>query len=381
MDPIVIIGSGLAGYGTARGLRRTDATVPLVIVSADGGEFYSKPNLSEAFAAGKTPATLVNSTAAQMAGQLNATVRPSSRVTAVDPAAKRVHLDGEAIAYSKLVLAVGAEQIRPPLAGDAAGAVMTVNSLDDYARLREALAGAKRVAIIGAGLIGCEFANDLAGAGFQVDVIDVAGQLLPRLLPPAGAARLQDRLAALGVTWHLGTSVASISGAPGNLALTLANGTQLTADVVLSAVGLRPNTSLARAAGLAVRNGVVANRHLETSAPDVYALGDCAEVEGHWLPFIMPITHAARALAVTLAGQRTPLAYPGMPVLVKTPACPTIVAPPAPGASGVWQVTQDADGVKSLYVDGSGRLLGFALHGKATAERAKLAAQLPALLA
>ena len=165
------------------------------------------------------------------------------------------------------------------------------------------------------------------------------------------------------------------------IGITLDNGTVLTTDVVLSATGLQPNCDLARATGIRTNRGIVVDRHLQTTAPDVYALGDCAEVEGLVLPFIMPITHAARALAAALAGKPAPLTYPAMPVLVKTPACPTIVSPPASGAAGEWQVTQEPDGVKSLFVDPSGRLLGYALNGKATAERAKLTPQLPPVLA
>ncbi|HZM47245.1 MAG TPA: FAD-dependent oxidoreductase [Burkholderiales bacterium] len=380
MAPIIIIGSGLAGYNTARMFRRLDPETPLLIVTTDGGEFYPKPMLSEAFAAGKTPEAIVNSTAEQMAAQVKAIVRPHTVVTAIEPEAKRVRVGEEALEYSKLVLALGAGQVRLPLAGDAAKRVLTVNNLDDYARFRGTLAGKKSVAIVGAGLIGCEFANDLCGAGFRVDLIDLADQPLPRLLPPAGAALLRDRLAAAGVNWHLGTAVKALDGDGESLTITLANGTVLTTDVVLSAIGLRPNCGLAHAAGLKVNAGLVVDRHLETSAPDVYALGDVAEVEGLVLPFIMPITHAARALSATLAGKPTPVTYPAMPVLVKTPACPTIVSPPPSGSAGEWQITQDPDGVKSLFVDPSGRLLGYALNGKATAERAKLTSQLPPLL-
>jgi len=104
-------------------------------------------------------------------------------------------------------------------------------------------------------------------------------------------------------------------------------------------------------------------------------------VEGNVLPFVMPIMHAARALAATLAGTPTRVSYPAMPVLVKTPACPTIVAPPAENARGEWLVERTAEGVKALYLDGTGKLLGFALNGAATAERAKLARDLPPVLA
>jgi rubredoxin-NAD+ reductase len=380
MAPVIIVGSGLAGYNTARGLRRLDASTSLLVITADGGEFYSKPMLSEAFTAGKTPETLPISSAAQMTEQLKAIVRPHTRVTSIEPELKRVRIGEEALEYSKLVLAIGAEQMRLPLEGTAVDRVVSVNSLDDYARFRGTLAGKTTVAIVGAGLIGCEFANDLSGAGYLVYLIDIADQPLPRWLPAEGAALLKEKLSAHGVNWHLGTSVKAVDGDGDGLKVTLASGATIAAGIVLSAIGLRPKTDLAQAAGLTSNRGIVVNRYLETSTPDIYALGDCAEVEGLVLPFIMPITHASRALAATLAGKRTAVTYPAMPVLVKTPACPTIVSPPANGAAGAWQVTQEPDSVKALFVDASGKLLGFALNGKATAERAKLVPQLPPLL-
>ena len=381
MDPIVVIGSGLAGYNVARELRKLDKEMPLVILTADGGQFYSKPMLSNALASNKLPEAIPLNSAEQMAAQLNATIRAHTQVTAIETGSHQVRIGDEIISYSKLVLALGAEQIRLPLAGDAADTVLSVNNLDDYARFRAAIQDKKNIAIIGAGLIGCEFANDLAASGYAVDVIDIADQPLARLLPPAGGAMLKSKLAALGVTWHFGTGVQAVDKSGDRLQVTLANGEILAADVVLSAIGLKPKLELARAAGLKINRGIVVDRHLETSAKDVFAIGDCAEVAGLVLPFVMPIMHAARALAATLAGNPAAVSYPAMPVLVKTPACPTIVAPPANGAAGQWQTEQTADSVKSLFVDASGKLLGFALNGTATAERARLAQQLPPVLA
>ncbi|MGQ0752339.1 MAG: FAD-dependent oxidoreductase [Betaproteobacteria bacterium] len=381
MEPIVIIGSGLAGYNVARELRKLDRDVPLAIVTGDGGEFYSKPTLSNALASGKAPAAIPLNSAEQMAGQLNAAIPTRTRVTAIEPGVRRIRAGEESMAYSRLVLAIGASQIRLPIAGDAADRILTVNSLDDYARFRRALEGRKRVAIIGAGLIGCEFANDLAASGHHVDCIDIAAQPLPRLLPAAGASFLREKLAAIGIVWHLGTTVTAVERHDDGVRLTLANGHGVAADLVLSAVGLKPNTDLAAAAGLARRRGIRVDRSLLTSAAGIHALGDCAEVDGKVLPFVMPIMHAARALAATLAGRPTRVAYPAMPVLVKTPACPTIVAPPAEDASGEWLVERTAQGVKALYLDGAGKLLGFALNGAATAERARLARDLPPVLA
>ncbi len=381
MHPIVIIGSGLAGYNTAKELRKLDAAVSLVIIATDSSPFYSKPMLSNAIASKKTPAAIALSTPAQMAEQLKGSVRANTRVDAIDTAAHTLKIGDETLHYSKLVLALGADQIRLPINGSGAADIQTVNDLDDYARFRNALEGKKRVAIIGAGLIGCEFANDLAAGGYAVDIIDIAQQALGRLLPPEGGAMLKHKLAALGVHWHLGTSVQSVDSDNGAYTLTLVGGATLQADLVLSAVGLKPRTALAAAAGIKINRGIVANRNLATSAPDVYTLGDCAEIEGLVMPYVMPIMHASRALAQTLAGKPTAVSFPAMPVMVKTPACPTIIAPPAVGATGSWQVEATADGVKSLFNSAEGKLLGFALNGTATAERAKLAPQLPAVLA
>jgi rubredoxin---NAD+ reductase len=380
MNPIVIVGSGLAGYNVARELRKLDKETPLTLISADSAYFYSKPMLSSALGSGKAPEAIAMNTAEQMATQLNAQVRAHVQVTAIDPGQRVVHLYRETLPYSKLVLALGADQIRLTIGGNAAERVMTVNDLTDYTQFRAAILGKQKIAVIGGGLIGCEFANDLTAGGFKVTVIDIAPQPLSRLLPPQGAAMLQSKLAALGVEWHLGTSVTSIDSQGGGVRLTLASGEALEVDVVLSAVGLRPRITLAQAAGLTTNRGIVVDRNLATSDPHIYALGDCAEVAGLVLPYVMPIMHSARALAATLAGKPTSVTYPAMPVLVKTPACPTIVSPPPAGAKGEWTATADADGVKSLFQDAAGKLLGFALNGKATAERAALTPQLPPVL-
>lgn len=380
MNPIIILGSGLAGYNVAKELRKLDKETPLTVISADSGSFYSKPMLSNALAQKKPPSAIALNTPEQMATQLSATVRAKTRVTAINAAVHTVQIDDEILGYSKLVLALGADQIRLPIAGDAADAIVTVNDLDDYGHFHHLLDGKKRVVIIGGGLIGSEFANDLIVAGHEVAVIDIAHQPLGRLLPPAGGAMVQQKLAAMGVQWHFGTGTKSVEHDGPALKVTLDHGTTLSADIVLSAVGLKPRTSLAQAAGLKVNRGIVVNRNLQTSDPDIYALGDCMEIEGLVMPFVMPIMHAARALGATLGGKPTPVSFPAMPVLVKTPACPTIVSPPAPGAQGEWKVEQAEGSVKSLFVDASGKLLGFALNGAATAQRAQLLPQLPPVL-
>lgn len=378
--PVVIIGSGLAGYTVAREFRKLDGEAPLVMLSSDHGGFYSKPMLSNAFAQKKDADALLGKGAVQMADELKLEIRAHARVTAIDVTQKQVVVNGETMPYSKLVLAMGADPIRLPLQGDGADAVLSVNDHNDYRHFREAIEGKRNIAILGAGLIGCEFANDLVGAGYNVHVIDLAPQALGRLLPPASAAFMQRKLEAAGVIFHLGTTTQQVDRVGEGFRMTLANGETVAADVVLSAVGLRPRNTLAEAAGIKVNRGIVVNATLQTSDEDVYALGDCAEVEGRVLPFVMPIMQAARALAPTLAGKLTQVRYPAMPVVVKTPACPAVVSPPDMGAQGEWQVEEVDDGVRALFRSAEGKLLGFALLGTVTAEKNALAALLPPVM-
>ncbi len=149
---------------------------------------------------------------------------------------------------------------------------------------------------------------------------------------------------------------------------------------MLSCVGLRPRTALASAAGIHTARGIAVDRFLATSAPDVYAMGDCAEVEGLVLFYVMPLMNAARALAKTLAGAPTPVGYPPMPVVVKTPAHPVVVSPPSPGVMGAWKIEVLEAGVRALFFDADNKLRGFALTGTAVSEKNALVKELPALL-
>jgi len=378
-QPVVIIGSGLAGYTVAREFRKLDTETPVIILSQDHGGFYSKPMLSNAFAQKKTADSLLMKDAAKMATEIKIEVRANAKVSAIDPQHKQLTVNDGVVSYSKLVLALGADPIRLPLQGNGADAVLSVNDLDDYRRFREAVDGKKDIAILGAGLIGCEFANDLVGSGYKVHVIDLAPQLLGRLLPPESATFMQRKLEGEGVVFHLGTTTQKIERLGAQYKLTLANGENIVADVVLSAVGLRPRTALAASAGIKINRGIVVNGFLQTNFEDIYALGDCAEVEGRVLPFVMPIMHAARALAPILTGNPTPVHYPAMPVAVKTPACPTVVCPPDMGAEGEWSVEGGVDGIKAVFHHANGQLLGFALMGAAMSEKAALTQQLPSL--
>jgi rubredoxin-NAD+ reductase len=380
MDPLAIIGSGLAGYTLAREFRRLDKERPLVIVTADDGRFYSKPMLSNALAQRKEVDALAMSDAGKMAEDLSATVRTATTVAGINTKRRELTIGEQTMAYGQLVLAVGALPIAQPLGGNAADCVLAVNNLSDYGRFRERLEGARRVVILGPGLIGCEFANDLVLSGYEVTVVGPDATPLDRLLPEAAGEALQRALADVGVQWRLGLVAESVDRVEDGLVVGLSDGSHLEADLVLSAIGLRPNTALAEQAGLQCNRGIVVDRRLQTSEEDVYALGDCMEIESHVLPFVMPIMHAARALAKTLAGEPTTVSFPAMPVVVKTPSHPVVVAPPRPGAGGQWEVDIGEDGVQARFLDADGHLLGFALTGAYAGERQKLTRELPPLL-
>lgn len=379
-DPIVIIGSGLAGYTLARELRKVDKNSPLTIICADEGAFYSKPMLSNALAQKKHAAELAMSSAEQMAAQLNATIKHTTHVTAVDVQRSVVCTDDGDIAFNKLVLAVGANQGQVPIEGPAASETLSVNNLAEYSAFRDKIASAKHVALIGAGLIGCEFANDLISAGIEVTSIDPGAFPLNRILQAQAGRQLQTALSNLGVTWHLNTVVKSIDYNASRYCLLLASNHVVEADVVLTATGLVPNTQLARQIGLKVNRGVIADRYLETSQANIFALGDCVEIEGLVLPYVMALMNQARALAQTLAGTRTELKYPAMPVVVKTPAYPIVIAPPPPEVEVTWQVDEQDTGVRAVCYDAQQRLRGFTLSGSAVGEKAALAKELVPLL-
>lgn len=377
---IIIIGSGLAGYTVIREIRKLDKLVPITLVTREPGYFYSKPMLSTAFANKKSIEQLISNPSDSMAAQLDITILGETTVEAIDPLLQIISTSNGMLPYGKLVMAMGADQIRLPLEGSAVAEILTVNDLEDYAKFRQAIAGKKRVAILGAGLIGCEFANDLVLGSYEVDVIDLAPQALGRLLPETAALLLQSKLSDAGVRWHFETTVQSIDRSGGELKITLTNGNVIATDAVLSAVGLRPRLDLAKAAGIATGLGIQVNRQLETSSKNIYSIGDCAEVDGLVLPYVMPIMQAARALAPSLLGQEATLTYPAMPVMVKTPALPTIASPPAKNSQGNWKINQIEGGLDARFESADGKLLGFVLLGAATAQRGALTKELPAIL-
>ncbi|MGD8429432.1 MAG: FAD-dependent oxidoreductase [Ectothiorhodospiraceae bacterium] len=374
-EPIVIVGSGHAGYSVAEQIRQRDSRKPIVVFTRDDGRHYSKPTLSNALSRGKSAAELATHSALDMERRLGIRVHPFCDVLAIDREQRLVHTSIGEQPYDRLVLAVGAEPIRPPLQGDGAADVLSINDLDDYHRFRGRLAPEARVAIIGNGLIGCEFANDLSANGHTVAVIGKGRWPMDRQLPEAAGRRLQSALAELGVEWHLENTVSQVTRASSGYGLTLGCGTRLEADIVLSAVGLTPRTDLAANADVDVGRGIRVDAHLRTTDPAIHAIGDCVEIDGRLLPFIAPINHAARVVADNALGTTAAVDFPPMPVAVKTPAHPVSVLPPAPEQTGEWTVEEQEDGLRALFRETGGELAGFVLTGARIRERQQLVSE------
>lgn len=379
MPRTVIIGAGLAGQSVARELRALRPDHDVTLVTQCAGHLYPKPQLSTGLRTGKQPDQLVTKTAEAIAGS-GIELLPHALVSAIDLADSAVTLsDGRVLAYDDLVLAVGASPFVPPMEGNA-GAVFTVNHLDDYRAFRSALTPGARVLLVGGGLIGMEFASDLLSQGHGVHVVDPGPGPLPRLLPVGAASLLTHALAEAGAVFHWGTTVARLDGEPGVFSATLSDGTVIEAELVLSAVGLRPQIALAKAAGLPVGRGILVDGFLR-AAPHVYALGDCAELPGGvYLPFIKPIGEQAKFVAAAIAGEAAvPYAPANYAVAVKVQQWPVMSTTPLPNEAGMWEEVVSEAGSFSKLVAPDGRVLRVVATGDRAAEVREWLAQVPPL--
>ena len=197
-------------------------------------------------------------------------------------------------------------------------------------------------------------------------------------MPPQAGQAIIDTLRDQGAHFVGGTTATAIEVLPeGGYLVSLENGEQYPADLILSAIGLRPNLELAKKAGLETNKGICTNRLLQTSDLDVYATGDCAEIAGTLLQFVMPLMHQSRSLGPTLTGTPTPLVYPCMPVSVKASCGVTVVIPQE---SGTWQVEGTSPDFKAICTNESGDVVGWALTGSRTTERRDLSGLVPGIL-
>jgi rubredoxin-NAD+ reductase len=362
--PLVVIGAGLAAYNLIKAYRQLNSRRPITLICADDGSFYSKPQISTGFTKNRSAEAMITADATTMARDFSFQLHNNSRVERIDRTTKTVHVNGNPIAYGELVLALGANCIQAPLQGSGLDSVFTVNDLSDYAKFRAAVSNKKRVLVIGAGLIGSEYSNDLVQSGYQIEAVDPMPGVLGTLLPQEAAQCVQTALEKAGARFHFGTTVSHIERAETGVTAHLNNGERIQADIVLSAIGVRANTQLAADAGLTINRGICTDAFCRTSDPDIYALGDCAEVDGQLLYYVAPLMTCARSLAKTLAGQPSAVRYNVMPVAIKTTLHPVLVVPAPRDCEGEWQIDAHSEaGFAGYFVATDGTVKGFALTG------------------
>ncbi|EQB2607870.1 TPA: NADH:flavorubredoxin reductase NorW [Raoultella ornithinolytica] len=356
-DGIVIIGSGFAARQLVKNIRKQDTHIPLTLIAADSMDEYNKPDLSHVVSRGQRADDLTLQTAGEFAEQYHLRLFPYTWVSDLDAAAKVVKSQDREWRYDKLVLATGAAPFIPPVPGHEL--MLTLNSQREYGAAQSQLHDAQRVLIVGGGLIGCELAMDFCRAGKAVTVVDNSASVLSALMPPEVSSRLQHRLTNMGVHLMLKTQLEGLEQTADGIRVSLDRQRSVTVDAVVAAAGLRPETALARHAGLMIRRGVVVNSRLQTSDPAIYALGDCAEINGSVLPFLQPILLSAMCLAKNLLSQANELTLPPMLVKVKTPDLPLHLAGETQRDDLTWNLVAAKEGVVAKGVDAANQLRAF----------------------
>ncbi|MEZ6877462.1 NADH:flavorubredoxin reductase NorW [Enterobacter sp. KBR-315C3_2022] len=373
---IVIIGSGFAARQLVKNIRKQDASVPLTVIAADSMDEYNKPDLSHVMSQNLRAEDLTRQTAGEFAEQFNLRLFPYTRITDIDAAARVVKAKDRTWQYDRLVLATGATAFVPPVEGREL--MITLNSQQEYQASETVLRDARRVMIVGGGLIGTELAMDFCRAGKSVTLVDHAASILSALMPAEVSSRLQHRLTDMGVHLLLKSQLQGLVKTEGGIRATLDRSRSVEVDVVVAATGLRPETALAHRAGAETHRGVKVDSCLQTTQPDIYALGDCAEINGQVLPFLQPIQLSAMYLAKNLLGGSAPLKLPAMLVKVKTPELPLHLAGETQRQDLSWQIAVEPQGMVARGVDESGQLRAFVVSEERMKEAFALLKLLPA---
>ena len=270
---VVIIGGGAAGNAAAETLRHEGYAGPVTLLSADAAAPYDRPNLSKDYLAGAAPEDWIPLRPITFYPQQRIGLRLATRVSAIAPAAKTVHLaDGSALQYGALLIATGAEPVRLGVPGAGLPHVHLLRTLADSRALIANAVTARHCVVIGASFIGLEVAAALRARGLSVRVVAPETRPLERIVGPVLGDMVRAIHEARGVVFHLGATAVGIS--PDSV--TLSTGERLAADLVAVGIGVRPSITLAEQAGLAIDRGVAVNAFLQTSAPDIFAAGDIA---------------------------------------------------------------------------------------------------------
>ncbi|BCJ60220.1 FAD-dependent oxidoreductase [Micromonospora endophytica] len=366
-EQIVVVGNGMAGARLAGELYARGEDLKVTVLGAEPHRAYNRIMLSTLLA-GKIGESAVE--LAEVAGR-GVDVRTGVTVRAIDRTTRQVRTDdGDTIRYAHLVLATGSRPVVPPLPGldprRLPDRVVAFRTLDDCRRIRALADGARRALVLGGGLLGLEAARGLAARGLDVGVVHRVPYLMERQLDPAAGAMLADTLADLGVTAHLAVAPVAVAADAAGVRLELSDGTVLDADLLVLACGVRPDTALAEAAGLAVRRGVLVDDQLRSSDPRISAIGDCAEHGGGPTGLVAPAWAQARVVAQLLTGEDPRARYRARPVVTRLKAAGIDLAAMGDPADGPGEELTFADPARGTYARlriHDGRLAGAILLG------------------
>ncbi|PWT81406.1 MAG: pyridine nucleotide-disulfide oxidoreductase [Blastocatellia bacterium] len=270
---IVIVGGGAAGLAAADMLRREAYEGPITMISADPDPPVDRPNLSKDYLSGEAQEDWVPLWPADLYVERRVELVLGSRVSAIDPAARRVLLEnGSHRDFSELLIATGADPVRLAVPGSDSRHVLYLRSFADSRAIVERVSAAKRVVVVGASFIGLEVSASLRTRGINVDVVAPGQVPLARIMGTEVGRFVRSLHEARGVVFHLGETLTSVAGRT----VALSGGGTLDADFVIVGIGVRPAIDIAEKAGLAVDRGIAVNEFLETSTPGIFAAGDVA---------------------------------------------------------------------------------------------------------
>ena len=311
---IVIVGAGHAGGTIAASLRQLGCEEPISIIGDEPYLPYQRPPLSKAWLKGDVAFAAVGLRPQAFYDQRNIALRRDARVAALDPAARTVALaSGETLPYRVLILATGARPRRMGIDGEDAAGVHALRSIDDADAIKARLQPGQRLVVIGGGYIGLEVAASACVRGMDVIVIERESRLMARVASPIVSAFVQGYHERHGVVFRLNEGVAGLVVEDGRVrGVRLADGRTEAADMVLVGIGAVPNVELAQAAGIACNNGIIVDLEARTSAPDVYAIGDCTERPlPHYgcrmrLESVASAVEQARQAAAAICGAKPP---------------------------------------------------------------------------
>ncbi len=322
----LILGSGPAALNAIETIRSLDNGASTITLVGDEPA-YARMVLPY-WLAGRVPEKQIYTGDAAYFDRLKVECRFGRRATAIDPAAKSVTLDdGAVLSFDDLLIATGSSPLVPPIPGATLPGVHPLWTLANTEAVLKDAEGKERpeVVFVGAGFIGFIVLNALFKRGWKLHVVEMAGQVLPRMLDADAAGLVQTWLQNRGVALHLGTTVQSIAGADGRKRVHLADGRTIDADLVILATGVRPNASVTAGSGISVREGILVNDRMQTSFPHIYAAGDVAQ--GPDLLGGEPTVHAIQPTAVdhgrvagaNMAGRE--VHYPGSLLMNILDAC------------------------------------------------------------